>query len=287
MNYRHLYHAGNFADVMKHALLVRLARGLQRKPKGVLFLDTHAGRGAYELALAAKGDSLERAPEYPEGIGRLWSRPDLPADLADYVALVREFDRAGPAAPGDESHCRRYPGSPWLLKLLAREQDRLALCELHPEEFLALRGEFGRARGVSVHEMDGYVALRAMLPPPERRALVLVDPPYEAQEEWTRVAAALREGLGRFPSGVYAVWYPLTERAGAAEFFEHLRTLRLPPTLVAELTVEPESTGLKGCGLLIVNPGFDREADSVLQALAQLLRRASAAGATLRWLVPE
>ena len=176
-----------------------------------------------------------------------------------------------------------------ILKLLAREQDRLALCELHPEEFLALRGEFGRARGVSVHEMDGYVALRAMLPPPERRALVLVDPPYEAQEEWTRVAAALREGLGRFPSGVYAVWYPLTERAGAAEFFEHLRTLRLPPTLVAELTVEPESTGLKGCGLLIVNPpwGFDREADSVLQALAQLLRRASAAGATLRWLVPE
>ena len=281
MNYRHLYHAGNFADVMKHALLVRLARSLQQKPKGVLFLDTHAGRGSYDLAQAAKGDTLERQPEHPDGIGRLWEVSGMVAGLAEYVGLVRQFDLG--------RNGRFYPGSPWLLRLLAREQDRLALCELHPEEFQALKAEFARAPRASVHEMDGYLALRAMLPSPERRALILIDPPYEAQAERTQLTTALREALARFPSGVYAIWYPLTERAGAAEFEAELRALPLPPTLAAELMVDPSAAGLRGCGLLIVNPPwqFEREADEVLQSLARLLSRADPARAALRWLVPE
>lgn len=280
MNYRHLYHAGNFADVMKHALLVRLARCLQRKPKGMLFLDTHAGRGRYDLSLAARGDALERRPEHPDGIGRLLNAPVPEAALAEYAELVRSFDPGGG---------RLYPGSPWLLRLIAREQDRLALCELHPDECRALEAEFARARRVSVHEMDGYAALRAMLPPPEKRALILIDPPYEALEERTLLAVALREALQRFPSGTYAVWYPLTERAETGGFAEHLRTLPLPPTLAAELTVDPDAAGLRGCGLLIINPPwqFEREAVPILQSLAKLLGRSGAAGGAVRWLVRE
>ena len=288
MNYRHVFHAGNFADVFKHALLVRLVRALQKKDAGFLYLDTHAGRGNYDLAAAARGDTLVRRPEWPDGIGRLWARNDLPAALADYVALVREFDREkgnGQSAP------RFYPGSPRLARRLARPQDRLALCEPQPEEGAALRAEFARAPRVSVHEMDGYTAVRAMLPPPERRALVLIDPPFETQDEFAQITAALREGLRRLPGGVFAVWHPLTERARTDDFLAGLAALKLPPTLALELTVAGEAGGLKmrGCGLVIANPPwqFDREAEGFLPALAGMLEQVPGAGAALRWLVPE
>lgn len=289
MNYRHAFHAGNFADAFKHALLVRLMRALQKKDTGFLYLDTHAGRGRYDLATAARGDTLVRRPEWPDGIGRLWTRGDLPAALSDYVELVREFDRknggGGPAAP------RFYPGSPRLAQMLARPQDRLALCEKHPEECAALRTEFAGARRVGVQEIDGYAALRAMLPPPERRALVLIDPPFEARDEFAQIAAALREGLRRLPGGTFALWHPLTERARTEEFLGGLPALKPPPTLALELAVAGEGAGLKmrGCGLVIANPPwqFDREAESFLPPLAGLLAQASGADATMRWLVPE
>ena len=288
MNYRHSFHAGNFADVFKHALLVRLVRTLQQKERGFLYLDTHAGRGRYDLAAAAQGDTLARKPEWPDGIGRLWARGDLSVALADYVALVREFDGKN---GNDLTMPRFYPGSPRLVQQLARPQDRLALSEKHPEECAELRAEFGRERRVSVHEMDGYTALRAMLPPPERRALVLIDPPFEAQNEFAQIAAALREGLRRLPAGVFAVWYPLTERARVDTFFAELETLKLPPTLALELTVAGEACGLKmrGCGLVIVNPPwqFDREAQAFMPALAGLLAQAPGEGEAMCWLVPE
>jgi len=288
VNYRHAFHAGNFADVFKHALLVQLARALQRKERGFLYLDTHAGRGSYDLAAAARGDTLVRKPEWPDGIGRLWGKPDLPAPLADYVALVRDFDRDNGNTPGAP---RFYPGSPRLVQRLARPQDRLALCEKQPGECAALRAEFALAHRATVQEMDGYVALRAMLPPPERRALVLIDPPFESQDEFAQTAAALRDGLRRLPGGMFAVWYPLTERARVEDFFAELLVLKLPPTLALELAIAGEGSDLKmrGCGLVVVNPPwqFDRAVEKFLPVLAELLAQAPGAGGTVHWLVPE
>jgi 23S rRNA (adenine2030-N6)-methyltransferase len=288
MNYRHQFHAGNFADVMKHVLLIQLVRALQQKPKGFLYLDTHAGRGRYDLAAADRGDSLARAPEWPDGIGRVWTQDGLAGPLQDYVELVRQFDREhgnGGASP------RFYPGSPWIARLLARPEDRLALCEKHPAEHAALAEEFIFSPNPSVQAMDGYVGVRAMLPPRERRALVLIDPPFETPDEFAQIARALRESLGRLPGGVVAVWYPLTERARLEAFFGELRMLPLPPTLTLELTVAGEQSPLKlrGCGLLVVNPPwqFDRIAQPALRMLGDALALAPGGGGELEWLVPE
>jgi 23S rRNA (adenine2030-N6)-methyltransferase len=290
VNYRHHFHAGNFADVMKHVLLVRLLRALQKKEKGLLCLDTHAGRGRYDLEAAAQGDSLARKPEWPDGIGRLWNRAaaDLPESVADYVALVREYDRRHGNL---ETTPRFYPGSPWIAQMLARPIDRLALCEKPPPECDALRAEFSAARNASVHEMDGYVAMRAMLPPPERRALVLVDPPYEAQDEFAQVVAGLRGGLARFPTGVFAVWYPLTSRARLDDFFAELRALAPPPTLACELAIAGDGAPMKmrGCGVVVINPPwkFADEANPVLAFLARTLAQAPGADSRVDWIVPE
>ncbi len=286
MNYRHHFHAGNFADVMKHALLVQLVRALQRKPGGFLYLDTHAGAGSYDLARARQGASHARQPEHPDGIGRLWARDDLPLGLDEYVGLVRRFDprNADAAAP------RVYPGSPWFVRKLARPQDRMALCEREAGEHLALTRSFAQEERVSIHGTDGYVALRGMLPPPEKRALALVDPPFESQDEIKEIVGALGEALRRFPTGVYAIWYPLTGRVKAAALFDGLRDLPLlPPTLVADLIVDPESARMTGCGLVVLNPPFefDHEAESILRYLARALAQTRGASATVRWLATE
>jgi len=289
VNYRHQFHAGNFADVAKHALLVRLVRALQKKEKGFLYLDTHAGRGGYDLGAAAKGDTLARRPEWPDGIGRLIARKDLPEAVTEYVALVREFDRRAGNPP--DGTLRFYPGSPWLAGALARPQDRLALCEKQPDECAALREELLLTARASVQLLDGYVALRAMLPPPEKRALVLIDPPFEAADEWAQIVAALGEGLRRFPTGVFAVWYPLTERARVETFFAELVALQPPPTFVAELLIAGEASALKmkGCGVVIINPPwqFEREAELLLGFLGEVLAQAPDGGGRMRWLVPE
>lgn len=290
MNYRHHFHAGNFADVMKHAVLIRLMRSLQKKEKGILYLDTHAGRGSYDLAEAATGDSLVRKPEWPDGLGRLWSLPsdELPAPIAEYVELVRNFDRrAGSLAAAP----RFYPGSPWIARLLARPVDRLALCEKHPAEYAALRAELGREPRVSVHEIDGYGAMRSMLPPAERRALVLIDPPFEAQDEFAQIGRALEDGLRRLPGGLFVVWYPLTVRARVDEFFAAIRALHPPPALTAELTIAGELSPIKmkGCGLLVINPPwqFDREVTPIIDFLAGAFAQAPGSEARVDWIVPE
>ena len=288
MNYRHHFHAGNFADVMKHALLARLVIALQKKEKGFLYLDTHAGSGSYDLTVAAQGDTLARQPEHPQGIGRLWARSDLPPALEDYVALVRKFDRdRGNAAATP----RFYPGSPWIVRLLARPQDRLVLCEKHPEEFELLDITLSREPRVSVQQRDGYGALRALLPPPEKRALVLIDPPFEEPDEFKRMVTAVGEGLVRLPGAVCALWYPLTERAKVDAFFDALRSMNLPPALVCELRVvgEESSVKLKGCGLVVINPPWqlDREAQPLLEWLADALAQEKGSRADCWWLVPE
>lgn len=288
MNYRHRFHAGNFADVMKHVLLVQLVRAMQRKEKGFFFLDTHAGRGAYDLAAAARGDSLERAPEWPGGIGKLGTEEGSSEPLREYRGIVRQFD-AENGGMGDLP--RFYPGSPAIARALMRAQDRMALCEKHPEEFEALAERFRFALRTVVREMDGYAAVRAMLPPLERRALVLIDPPFEAVDEFALVAGAIREGLARLAAGVFAVWYPLTERARIETFFAELRTLALPPTVAVEMTIAGEDAGLKmrGCGVLVVNPPwkFAEVAVAAAKELAEILAVAPGGGAGVEWLVTD
>ena len=292
MNYRHHYHAGNFADVMKHVLVLQLVRSLQQKLKGFLYLDSHAGRGAYDLSSAATGDSLARTPEWPDGIGRLWTSEGVPPSIGDYLKLIRQFDRV---RGNLTATVRFYPGSPALVAMLARDQDRLVVCEKHPAEWAALKDELRRAgqaaSQVVVQQTDGYLAIRALLPPPERRALVLIDPPYEAQDEFAQVADALEQGLKRFPTGVFALWYPLTERARVQDFFTAIVALQPPPTVVAELGVAPDHSlrKMKGCGLMVVNPPwrFEASARESLDFLAALLAQEPGGAGRVEWLVPE
>ncbi len=289
MNYRHHYHAGNYADVFKHVLLVQLIHAMQRKEKGFLYLDTHAGRGTYDLAVAAvRPDGRERDPEHAGGIGRLWNDPGLPPPLADFRALVQRFnDRKGATGPD----LKFYPGSPWIAKLLLRPQDRMALCELHPDDAEALDFDFARESRVLVQTLDGYIGLKALLPPPEKRALVLIDPPFENRDEFTDVLRGLREALRRLPGAVCAVWYPVTERARIDDFHQGLRTLPPVPAFLAELNIAGDGSRLrmKGCGLLVLNPPWqsDGEIRRVLPALLERLRADPAASAHAEWLVPE
>jgi len=288
MNYRHHYHAGNYADVFKHVLLLLLVRAMQRKEKGFLYLDTHAGRGGYDLAVPSiLHEGRTREPEHPAGIGRLWGVPDLPAALNDYLALVRRFnDRRGETGPD----LKYYPGSPWIAKLLLRPQDRIVLCELRPDDAEALDFDFAREAGVKVLTMDGYTGLKAQLPPPEKRALVLIDPPFESKAEFADIQRGLTDALRRLPGAVCAVWYPITERARTDDFLRALPELGVP-TLFAELAIAGDNSLLKmkGCGLLILNPPWqiDREIRAVLPVLVERLRVEAGAGAVCDWLVPE
>lgn len=288
MNYRHHFHAGNFADVMKHVVLIQLLRALQKKEKGFVYLDTHAGRGSYELATAELGDSHPREPEWPEGVGRRWSESSLSPAVGEYFELVRQFDHD---RGNREARPRFYPGSPWFARLLARSQDRLVLCEKHPEEFGFLSNEFRFSPRTTVQLMDGYIALRAILPPPERRALVLIDPPYEQSDEFTQTLAGLRDGLARLPGGIFAIWYPLTERARVDRFLEELRLLQPPPTMVLELAIAGERAGFKmmGCGLAVINPPwkFEAVAQGAMTELGAAMAQGPGAEGSVRWLVPE
>lgn len=289
MNYRHHYHAGNYADVFKHVLLLQLIRAMQRKEKGFLYLDTHAGRGGYDLSMpSVLPDGREREPEHPAGIGRLWgAEEELPAAISDYVALVRRFnDRRGET--GEE--LKFYPGSPWVAKLLLRPQDRMTLCELRADDAEALDFDFAREKGVKVLALDGYTGLKAQLPPPEKRALVLIDPPFESKGEFADIERGVGEALRRLPGAVVAVWYPITERARTDEFQYALRELAVP-TLFAELTIAGDGSQLrmKGCGLLVLNPPWQIETEfrGVMPALVRILRVDEGAGGIVRWLVPE
>ena len=208
MNYRHGYHAGNFADVLKHLALCELLRLLTAKDKKLFVLDTHAGAGGYDLG----GELARRTGEAEAGIARLLAAPraGMPAAVARYLAAVSAYDRKfGPAGGA----LRRYPGSPRLVRAACAPGDRFVACELHPQEALALRREFAGDRAVEVRQADGYKALKALLPPVERRGLMLIDPPFEAADEFERLLRALRQGVRRFATGCYAVWYPIKDEA--------------------------------------------------------------------------
>jgi 23S rRNA (adenine2030-N6)-methyltransferase len=277
MNYRHGFHAGNAVDCAKHVLLVALLAALARKPAPYFYLETHAGRGRYRL-----GDAAARATdEARDGIQRLRAaRVGAPPAVTAYLAAVDALNPdLPPAAPANS-----YPGSPALALAAARPGDRLQLCELAPDEASALAA----FAGASAHRGDGWAALRAALPPRERRGLVLIDPPYERADEFREAGRALLEALGRWPSGTLALWYPL-KAGGEAEGLERrVGATATAKTLRARFALRADGPGLLGCGMLVTNPPF-RFADEAAEALA-FLAATLAPGrgqASVDWLVPE
>lgn len=245
--YRHAFHAGNHADVLKHVVLTRVLRYMNGKEKGYRLVDTHAGAGGYSL----EGRYAQKKGEFEQGIARLWSRDDLPEAVADYVSLVREFNPDGTL--------RQYPGSPAFAQMLLRPQDQLRLFELHPTDHRILASYLGAQRGVEVHDKDGFEALKGQLPPSTRRGVVLMDPSYEGHADYGRVVGALRDALARFAEGVYVVWYPQVSKLEAAQLPKRLEGLSPKGWLHARLTVQqPDSMGfgLAGSGVFVINPPY-------------------------------
>ncbi|HUO96716.1 MAG TPA: 23S rRNA (adenine(2030)-N(6))-methyltransferase RlmJ [Steroidobacteraceae bacterium] len=280
MNYRHAYHAGNFADVVKHVVLVAILEHLARKDTPFFFLDTHSGRGQYPLA----APETQRAGEYRDGIARLIDATGAPPAAARYLALVRELGV-------EDGHLCSYPGSPRIALSVMRGVDRAALCELEPREADALRGLLRRDPRAQVHERDGYEGLAALLPPREKRGLVLIDPPYEAADEFERLERALLAALARWAAGTYVVWYPIKAGGADGRFLARLAASGVRRQLVAELCIERDDSpaGLNGAGLLIVNPPWQLDArlGAALPWLHQRLATTGRGRWRVSWLVPE
>ncbi len=246
LSYRHAFHAGNHADVLKHAVLLELLDYFNRKDKPWFYIDTHAGGGCYAL----ESEQAGKTAEFADGIGRLWARDDLPAMLARYVAAVRQFNPHG--------RLLFYPGSPALAMTCARAQDRLRLFELHPADHESLQRTFnGEGERVQVRKADGFGALKGLLPPPSRRALALIDPPYEVKEDYRRVVEVLKDAMKRFPTGTYALWYPMLARPEARQLHDRLADLGAESWLDVRLSVKRpprDGFGMFGSGMYIVNP---------------------------------
>ena len=281
MNYRHAFHAGNHADVLKHVVLLALCDALTAKPAPLFALDTHAGRGLYAL----DSNSAQRTGEAEGGIGRLLAEPPRDPLIERYLRAIRacrvEHGRA------------TYPGSPWLLAHALRPDDRIAVCELHPEEAGQLQANLVGDPRVAVHARDGYAAMKALLPPKigatrYNRGLVLIDPPYEAQlEEFDAIIAALRDAVTRWPHATYVVWYPIKLRRSLQPFFRRAAAVPAKSALLAELQVHPDNSPLRmnGSGMLVLNAPW--QLDTRLTPAVEALRVAlgeTGSSARVEWL---
>ena len=288
-SYRHAFHAGNHADVLKHMVTIQLLRYMGQKETPYMVIDTHAGGGVYTL----DGNFASKNAEYETGIGALWERTDLPPAVADYVQLVKDLNPSG--------KMRYYPGSPYCANAVMREQDRLRLFELHPSESKVLADNFrkleahaaeqgqrpsGRGKRVMIERSDGFLALKALLPPPSRRALVLIDPPYEDKRDYQRVKETLQDALVRFPTGTYAIWYPVLQRIESKQFADRLKRLGAKSWLNVTLSISspsPDGFGLHSSGMFVLNPSWTMEATlkEVMPYLVKVLGRDSGAGFVL------
>lgn len=289
LSYRHAFHAGNHADVLKHLVTIQLLSYLNQKDAPYMYIDTHAGAGLYALdaGYAAKN------AEYETGISRLWNRKDLPAPLADYVHLIKALNPSG--------KMRYYPGSPYCADQTMREQDRLRLFELHPsdakiladnfrkvEAHAAAQGERPTTRGkrVMIQQTDGFLGLKALLPPPSRRGLVLIDPPYEDKADYRRVKDTLADALTRFATGTYAVWYPVLHRMESRQLPDKLKRLPANGWLNVTLSIStpsPDGFGLHSSGMFVINPPWTLEPmlRDLMPYLVSVLGRDGGAGFTL------
>jgi 23S rRNA (adenine2030-N6)-methyltransferase len=282
MNYRHAFHAGGFVDVMKHITLTRLIEYLKLKPAAFRVIDTHAGLGRYSLT----GDEAKRSPEWQDGIGRLLKAtlPDKAAALIrPYLEVIESENQNGTLA--------RYPGSPLLARKLFRPQDRLSALELHPKDARELGKLFTGDVQTRVTALDGWLALNAYVPPKEKRGLVLVDPPFEEDGEWSRLVEGLAKAHKKWATGMYALWYPLKDVREVNAFVADLKATGIARMLRAELMVDRPTTPAKlyGSGMILVNPPFTIEAELniVLPALAKVLADGNRGGHRVEWIRGE
>jgi 23S rRNA (adenine2030-N6)-methyltransferase len=274
LSYRHAFHAGNHADVLKHFVLSELAGYLGQKDAPFYYMDTHAGAGLYSLDIGY----ATKLAEYVDGIGRLWNRDDLPEPVADYVKLVREINPDG--------KLKAYPGSPWIAHQVLRDQDRLRLFELHPADAELLHANFRQfPRRVMVKCADGYAGIKALLPPPPRRALVLIDPSYEDKNDYRNVVASLQDSLTRFATGVYVAWYPQLSRLESRQLPQKLMRLAANWLHVSMTVHQPSSDGygMHGSGLVVINPPWmlRKTLAEAMPFLVKVLGRDSGAGFVL------
>lgn len=286
MNYRHAYHAGNFADVVKHVVLTRLLEYLKQKDKAFRVIDTHAGIGRYDLS----STEAQKTGEWQGGIGRLVDAnldAKAAALLAPYLEAVRALNPDG----GPDGGIRKYPGSPLIARHLLRKQDRLTAIELHPDDANRLKAVFAGDFQARVIELDGWLALGAQVPPKEKRGLVLIDPPFEEAGEFGRLVDGLVKAHKRWPGGIYGLWYPIKDRKAVIAFRKALKQTGIPKLLDIEFEIRPASSepSLDGSGMLVVNPPFTLEAELrlLLPALHRLLAVGRPADWSLRWLAGE
>jgi 23S rRNA (adenine2030-N6)-methyltransferase len=276
MNYRHAYHAGNFADVLKHALLVWTVRYLQQKKGPLALIDTHAGAGLYDLTATPAQKTLEAQ----DGILRLATRADLPQALKPYLDLVRAANGGGPITS--------YPGSTSLFSALARDVDRIVACELHPEDAAALRVSIGETAKRRIIAGDGYRTLLSLVPPPEKRGLVLIDPPFEEADEFERLAAAFIAAHRKWPAGVYMLWFPIKDAGAVSRFKAELANAAIKKLAFVALDVA-RAEGLGAAGLILCNAPFTLEADwrQALGWLAEALSQGTSPSCRLEHLTGQ
>ncbi len=282
MNYHHEFHAGNFADVFKHTVLCRILHHLRTKPAAFRVIDTHAGAGLYDLT----GEEATRAGEWHAGIGKLVTAP-LPETVA--MLLAPYLDVIG--ALNERGRLRVYPGSPALARAWLRSQDRLIACELEPSTAAALARNLRGDIRIKTLTIDGWTALNAYVPPNERRGLVLVDPPFEADNEFSRLANGFAAAHRKWATGIYALWYPIKGRVEADAFAKRLRRLALAKALRAEIMIAPfgDPSRLSGAGMIVINPPWSLESElkAVLPVLTDVLAQEGKGGFRIDWLVGD
>ncbi len=279
LSYRHSFHAGNHADVLKHTVQSLIIEALKEKEKPFLYLDTHAGAGRYQLTNA----HATRTGEYLEGIARLWQQEEVPELILPYLEAVGSLNTS------DE--LRYYPGSPLLAAKLLREQDLLMLTELHPTDFPLLRTEFSRDKRVRVCREDGFGQLKSKLPPASRRGFALIDPPYELKQDYSAVVKGIVEGYKRFATGTYAIWYPVVHRQQIKRMLKELEATGIRKILQIELAVKPDSDqlGMTASGMIVINPPWKLASQmaSILPWLHKTLVPEGTGHTLVEWVVPE
>jgi 23S rRNA (adenine2030-N6)-methyltransferase len=282
VNYHHEFHAGNFADVFKHAVLCRILHHLRGKPAAFRVIDTHAGAGLYDLT----GEKAARGGEWQGGIGKL-----MAAQISETVAVLLSPYLEVVRAMNERDRLRTYPGSPALARAWLRPQDRLIACELEPKAAIALSRNLRGDVRIKTLAIDGWIALNAYVPPKERRGVVLVDPPFEADNDFRRLASGLSAAQRKWATGIYVLWYPIKGRAEPDALAKRLRRLALTKVLRAELLVAPlaDPTRLNGAGMIVVNPpwALENELCSMLPALAGMLGHEGKGKFRVDWLAGQ